>query len=53
MLEPFRLVVHAIPVVAKLFNEIDFQDAMAPNHLQRGMPSLSGELHPAIGDVLD
>ncbi len=53
MLEPLGFDVHVAPVVTEFTGEIRFEDAVAPNHLQRRAPALRRELHTAIRHVLD
>src|SRR2546425_4549389 len=52
-LQPLGFDVHVTPVVTEFAREIRFEDAVPADHLECGAAALRGELHAAIGHVLD
>ena len=53
MLERLRLLVHAIPRHAELLDEIELEQPVVAQHLERDLLAVVRELHAAVRDVLD
>ena len=52
MLQPLGLFVDCVPGVAEELDQVGLDQPVPPDHPERGTPALLGELHAAIGDVL-
>jgi hypothetical protein len=52
MLQPLGLLVHSVPGVSQEFDQVSLDEPMAANHSERRSPAFVGELHAAIGHVL-
>ena len=53
MLERLGLVVHAVPRHAEVLGEVQLEQAVVAQHLERDALALGGQRDAAVGHVLD
>ena len=53
VLERLGLLVHAVPRHAEVLGQVELEQAVVAQHLERQALALRGQRHAAVGDVLD